>query len=144
MNSNLKCRILRVPIAALLLASTTLCVSLTLLPNKAIALVPSSSEELSFAQTPAVDIPPQVVTRRSLYDDVIDTYRLFTGIAGGVALQDYYYGETYKGLSYRQYYIRKAPTLLSVKGYGPGELYIPGYGSATGSVEVWKYSYEVH
>lgn len=144
MSANLRRRVLRAPFVVLLLMSITLYAMLALLPRKAIALTPLSSEELSFVKSSVAFDDAHLVARRALYDDVVDTYRLFTGIAGGVALKDYYFGETTKGLAYRQYYIRKAPTLLRVESYGPGELFIPGYGAATGSVEVWQYGYEVH
>lgn len=128
---------------AFLLILLGLCVALVMQPQKAEALALSPCDSPSSVQMPDEAVAGEGA-RRALYDDVIDTYRLFTGIAGGVALQDYYFGETTKGLAYRQYYIRKAPTLLRIETYGPGKLTIPGYGSATGSVEVWQYSYEVH
>ncbi len=144
MGVKLNRRVLGTPVVVLLFAVISLCVSLVLLPHKAMAATPYSFEELSSVQPFVAGDNAQIAARRSLYDDVVDTYRLFTGIAGGVFLEDYYFGETTKGLSYRQYYIRKAPTLLRIEPYDFGKVYIPGYGSGTGSVEVWQYSYEVH
>lgn len=144
MNANHKHRVLGIPIASPFLALIVLSMVLTVLPHKAVALTPSSLEVPLFARSPIVENEVQGAERRLLYDDVVDTYQLFTGIAGGTFLQDYYFGETTKGLAYRQYYIRKAPTLLGTRTYDFGQAYIPGYGSASGYAEVWQYSYEVH
>lgn len=144
MNANFNHRALGMPVVVLLLALISLFMAVTLLPHKAVALTASPFGGLSLTQSPVAVNEVQGTERRLLYDDVVDTYQLFTGIAGGTFLQDYYFGETTKGLAYRQYYIRKAPTLLGTKTYDIGQAYIPGYGSASGYAEVWQYSYEVH
>lgn len=144
MNANFNHRALGMPVVALLLALIALFAALSLSPQKATALTSSSFGGPSLVQSSVAENDAQGVERRLLYDDVVDTYRLFTGIAGGTFLQDYYFGETTKGLAYRQYYVRKAPTLLGTVTYDFGQVYIPGYGSGSGYAEVWQYSYEVH
>ena len=101
MNANFNHRALGMPVVALLLALIALFAALTLSPQKATALTSSSFGGPSLVQSSVAENDARGVERRLLYDDVVDTYRLFTGIAGGTFLQDYYFGETTKGLAYR-------------------------------------------
>lgn len=83
----------------------------------------------------------------SSFNDVLWTYRSFTGIAGGTMLQDYIYAKEYRQLRYNSYYVQKPSVITGSQsiGFDTGRRDIIGpYGYGNGTVEYWQCKYEVH